>query len=176
MAGGARGFAAALTVLMLAGCVTVPVPAGPSVLVMPAPGKPLDLFQAEDASCRYWAQQQIGASPQDVANQNAAAGAAVGTAMGAVVGAAIGSASGHAGEGAIIGAGSGLLLGASSGAEYGSAYAWEVQHRYDIAYQQCMYANGNVLPGMQRRVWSIPPPPAGGPQPYLLPPPPPPGR
>jgi hypothetical protein len=159
----------------------MPTPAGPGVMVLPTPGKPLDLFQAEDFSCRQWASQQIGMSPQDVANQNAANAAAAGTIVGATVGAVIGSASGHAAEGAIIGAGSGLLVGASSGAESGAASGWEVQRRYDIAYQQCMYANGNVIPGMTRRVWRTPPPPPGGYYPppsgyqrYPPPPPPPP--
>lgn len=164
--------------LALGGCATVPTPAGPSVMVLPTPGKPLDLFQEEDYYCRQWARQQIGLSPQDVANQTAANAAAAGTVVGAALGAAIGSASGHAGEGAIIGAGSGLLAGAASGAESGAAYGWEVQRRYDIAYQQCMYANGNVLPGMTYRAWRLPPPPpeqdASPPsQPQRYPPPPP---
>jgi hypothetical protein len=177
---GRRCFALFLAALSLGGCATAPTPAGPSVMVLPTPGKPLDLFQAEDYSCRQWASQQIGMSPQDVANQNAANAAAVGTIVGATLGAVVGSASGNAAEGAIIGAGSGLLVGASSGAESGAAAGWEAQRRYDSFYQQCMYANGNVLPGMTRRVWRTPPPPPGGyysrpprPQGYLPPPPPP---
>jgi hypothetical protein len=175
---GRRWFALFLAALSLGGCATVPTPAGPSVLVLPTPGKPLDLFQAEDLSCRQWASQQIGMSPQDVANQNAANAAAAGTMVGATLGALVGSASGNAAEGAIIGAGSGFLVGASAGAEAGAASGWEVQRRYDNLYQQCMSANGNVLPGMTRRVWSTPPPPPGGyysrphrPQGYLPPPP-----
>jgi hypothetical protein len=181
MTSGTKGLALFLAALSLGACATMPVPAGPGVMVLPAPGKPLDLFQAEDYSCRQWAQRRIGMSPQEVANQNAANAGAVGAVVGAVVGAAIGSASGQAGEGAIIGAGSGLLMGASEGAQSGAAYGWEYQRQYDVAYQQCMYANGNVIPGMTRRVWrSPPPPPSGGyppppgPQSYPPPPPPPP--
>ena len=181
---GRRCFALLLAVLSLGGCATAPTPAGPSVTVLPTPGKPLDLFQSEHYSCMEWANQQIGMSPQDVANQNTANAAAAGTMIGATLGAVIGSASGNAAEGAILGAGSGLLVGASAGAEAGAASAWEVQRRYDILYQQCMYANGNVLPGMTRRAWSAPPPPPPGvyyppppaPRGYSpAPPPPPPG-
>ncbi len=61
----------------LCGCATVP--AGPSISVLPAPGKPFEVFQADDAACRQWAQQQIGgASPGAAAGQSTAGGAAVG--------------------------------------------------------------------------------------------------
>lgn len=142
----------------LAGCATVP--AGPSVMVLPPQGKPFEVFQADDATCRQWAQQRIGLSPQDTMNQNTATGAAVGTAVGAGVGALIGSASGHAGSGAAIGAGTGLLIGASSGASEGQYYGNEAQRRYDNAYMQCMYANGNIIPGVKRSPRrALPPPP-----------------
>ncbi len=45
--------------------------------------------------------------------------------------------------------------------------AWMMQRRYDIAYQQCMYSRGNMIPG------ASPPPGGSAPPP---PPPPPPGR
>ena len=148
-----------LALLLAGACATVP--AGPSVMVLPAPGKPFDLFQAEDAMCRQWAGQRIGLSPQETINKNTATGAAVGTAVGAGLGAAVGAASGHAGSGAVIGAAGGLLVGASSGAESGRYYGLEAQRRYDIAYQQCMYAQGNTIPGVirTRRVYRLPPPP-----------------
>jgi uncharacterized protein YcfJ len=130
-------------------------------MVMPPPGKPFEVFQAEDITCRQWARQQIGLTPQETVNQNTASGAAVGTAVGAGLGAAIGAASGKAGAGAAIGAASGLLVGMASGANAGQVYGWEAQRRYDIAYQQCMYANGNIVPGVRRsyRVQRTPPPP-----------------
>ena len=171
--------------MLAAGCATVPT--GPSVMVMPAPGKPFDLFQAEDVTCRQWARQQIGLTPQETVNQNTAAGAAIGTAVGAGLGAAIGAASGHAGGGAAIGAAGGLLVGAASGSDAGRYYGYEAQRRYDIAYEQCMYANGNIVPGVRRyyRVQSAPPPPPppgldpAAPDvspPDFMPPPPPPAR
>jgi hypothetical protein len=56
---------------------------------------------------------------------------------------------GHAGTGAAIGAGTGLLGGAAVGANADQAAGWNAQRRYDIAYQQCMYAKGNQVPGFQ---------------------------
>jgi len=49
-----------LSLLALSGCETLPI--GPSVLVLPARGKPFEVFQAEVADCRQWANQQIGGS------------------------------------------------------------------------------------------------------------------
>ena len=155
-----HGILLALTLLVVGACATVPT--GPSVMVLPPPGKPFDQFQAEDATCRQWARQQIGLSPQETINQNAATGAVLGTAIGAGLGAAIGATSGRAGAGAAIGAGSGLLVGTTSGASAGQIYGQEAQRRYDIAYEQCMYANGNIIPGMRgvsRRQSTLPPPP-----------------
>ncbi len=151
-----------LALTMLAGCVTMPT--GPSVTVMPGTGKTFEEFQADDAVCRQWAGRQIGIAPQEVAGQNTAAGAVAGTAIGAGLGAALGAASGNVGAGAAIGAGSGLLIGTAAGASSGQAYGWEAQRSYDIAYMQCMYAKGNQIPGVARRVRRapqapVPPPP-----------------
>ena len=75
------------------------MPTGPSVMVMPGPGKPFEIFVADDGLCRQWAQQQIGGvSPSETANQNLANGAILGTLLGAGVGAAIGAATGGAGR------------------------------------------------------------------------------
>jgi hypothetical protein len=66
------------------------------------------------------------------------------------------------GTGAAIGAGTGLLFGTLAGSERGYYYERSVQRRYDIAYQQCMYAKGNQIPGMvepTRRVYRRTPPP-----------------
>jgi hypothetical protein len=144
-----------LAILTLSGCVTMPT--GPGVMVLPGSGKSFEQFQTDDAVCRQWAGGQIGLPPQAVANQNTATGAVAGTAIGAGLGAAIGAASGHAGPGAAIGAASGLLLGSASGASEGQSSGWETQRRYDIAYQQCMYAKGNQIPGFSRS--SSPQPP-----------------
>jgi hypothetical protein len=144
---------------LLAGCATVP--AGPSVAVWPPPQKPFEVFQAEDSTCRQWALQQIGGeSPDAAAQKSFAGGTTISTLVGAGIGALIGWAYGNAGAGAAIGAGSGLLVGGMASTEpaYGTKY--ELQRRYDIAYQQCMYAKGNLIPGSgQRSSRSYPPPP-----------------
>jgi hypothetical protein len=178
-----RSILITFALLIAGGCATIPN--GPSVMVLPPPGKPFDQFQADDIACRQWSRQQIGLTPQETVNKNTATGAAIGTVVGAGLGAAIGSASGNAGAGAAIGAASGLLVGTATGADSGQVYGWEAQRRYDIAYQQCMYANGNLIPGMRRFhhvLMTPPPPPPTGTettppdfyQPQNAPPPPPP--
>jgi len=164
-----------LAVVALGGCATVPT--GPSVMVWPAPGKPLEVFQSDDAVCRQWASQQVGAQPSDTANKTLASGAAVGTILGAGLGAAIGAASGQVGVGLGIGAASGALLGTAAGMGPASGSGYEVQRRYDNAYMQCMYTKGNQVPGVvrtyRRAAPPPPPPPAYAPPPYSVYPPPP---
>ncbi len=109
-------------VVALGGCATLPT--GPSVMVLPAPGKSFEQFQAEDAVCRQWAAQQVG-PPGAPATQKTAVGAAVGTAIGAGLGAGLGALAGHAGTGAAIGAGTGLLTGAAAGANADQAAGME---------------------------------------------------
>ena len=154
---------------VLAGCAAT-IPNGPSVAVMPAPGKPFDVFVAEDNVCRQFAQQSIGTSANQAATESAAKSMAVGTAVGAVAGALAG---GH--EGAGTGAAIGLLGGAAVGSDQGRYSGYEAQRRYDIAYEQCMYAKGNQLPQASRYqprvIYSQPPAPS-----YYPPPPPPSGQ
>jgi len=159
--------AAIAAVLVVSGCATMP--SGPSVLVLPGPGKPFEQFQTDDYVCRRWAEQQIGMTAQETANENTVKGAAVGTVIGAGAGALLGAATGHAGAGAAIGAGSGLLVGTAAGQEYG----WQMQQRYDYSYVQCMYSKGNEVPGAvhQYRIRKRypPPPPSSVPPDYVPP-------
>ena len=154
-----QGLLLLLTVLGLSGCATMPT--GPTVSVMPSPGKPFEVFMADDNVCREWAQRQIGGtSPSQTANENTASGAAIGTLVGAGLGALIGSTTGNVGAGAAIGAGAGLLGGTAVGSNAGAASGYDLQRRYDIAYQQCMYSKGNQIPGVQRqpaRAYTPPP-------------------
>lgn len=157
-------FFSGMLLLFLSGCVTVP--GGPSVMALPGSGKSFDQFQEDDYVCRSWAGDRVGLPSQEIANQNTVTGAVAGTAIGAGLGAALGALSGNAGAGAAIGAASGLLFGTAAGADAGQAYAWDAQRRYDIAYQQCMYAKGNQVPGSRRSYRrsyraAIPPPPPG---------------
>ena len=149
-----------LAMLLISGCASPPI--GPSVMVLPAPGKPFDAFQADDYACRRWAEQQVGISPNAAAGQHLAGGAAAGTLLGAGLGAAIGAASGHPAEGAAVGAASGLLAGTAAASGPAYAAGAEVQMRYDNAYQQCMYSRGNQIPGVSRRGSAPPPPPPPG--------------
>ncbi len=157
--------------LVLGGCVTVPT--APTVMVLPGPQKSFEQFQTDGMSCQQYAQNVV--APQGVAAaNNAAANAAVGTALGAAAGAIIGSATGQAGQGAAIGAGTGLLFSAPGTSNMAYASSWQMQRGYDMAYVQCMYARGNLLPGqaVARRtpVYSYPPPnyppPSGAPSGY----------
>jgi hypothetical protein len=45
-----------LAVVAVSACSTIPT--GPSVTVWPGPGKPLEVFQSDDAVCRKWASQR----------------------------------------------------------------------------------------------------------------------
>lgn len=156
-------YAFGLIILLLCGCATIP--SGPSVMVLPNYGKSFEVFQSEDLSCRNWAALQTGVTPGDAVNRNLVGGAAIGSLMGAGLGAAIGAATGNAGAGAAIGAATGLIGGTSTASGPAYASGWEFQRRYDIAYQQCMYAKGNQLPGVtqaSKRSFVPPPPPPPG--------------
>jgi hypothetical protein len=150
--------------LMLAGCVTLPV--GPNVAVLPASEKPQEVFVADDAACREYAAQQTGLTQPHIMAQHelrsAVLGPLLGGAAGAALGAAFGAAAGNAGLGAATGAGAGLVLGTAGGAAAGSGAAGGLQGRYDRAYQQCMAAKGNQVPGVPRLA---PSPPSTGPSP-----------
>lgn len=146
---------AALLSMALAGCASMP--SAPSVAVMPAPNKPFEVFQEDNAICLDFAQRQIGgivAAP-DRATTSALAGAALGAAAGALLG--------QSGQAAGIGAGVGLLLGAADANDDWDDRNYRsngLQHRYDIAYQQCMYSKGNQVPGYVYQGMSTPLPPS----------------
>lgn len=117
-----------LFLLIFGGCATLPT--GPSVRVMPAPGKPFDQFMAEDAICRQCAEKQIGMSPQEISDQNAVSEAAAGTA---------------------IGASSGQVYGAEAQRRYDNVY---VQCMYSKGNQ----VPGSVARPLRRYAPSYPPP------------------
>jgi len=150
---------AGLACVLLAGCATVPQ--GPDVAVMPAPGMPYAAFRQDDARCRAYASRSAGARPSDVAANSTASGAIIGAAAGALLG-SLGSSDG---DGAAPGAVSGMLVGGTMGAARGQAAAATLQHRYEIAYEQCMYSAGDQVPRARvrrrrsTRAWYPPPPP-----------------
>lgn len=129
---------AALAALALGGCATLP--SGPSAtLALPGAGKTFAAFRADDAACRQYALAQVGGqTPNQVATSNTVASAAVGAVLGGLVGAA----AGHDGS-AAFGAATGALFGTAIGSGTAAESAYALQHHYDAAYQQCMYAKGN---------------------------------
>lgn len=150
-----------IPIALLAGCVSVPN--GPSTAALPGNGKNMDQFQADDITCRNYA-QSLNGNASDSQADSVARSAALGTVVGAVAGAAIGG-----GRGAGVGAGTGLLFGTAAGADAGNQAAYGTQRRYDQSYLQCMYSKGDRVP-MNGRVVSQNPQ-----RPQYPPPPPPPG-
>ncbi|MGH8428194.1 MAG: glycine zipper family protein [Gammaproteobacteria bacterium] len=142
-----------LTAIVLAGCAQTPT--GPTVAVWPPPGKPFDVFRTDDAVCRQYATTNVNS---DAANNSAAAHVAIGTVVGAAAGALIGDSSQAAG----VGAGVGLLAGSASAAQTSQQGNWSGQQRYNIAYEQCMYSRGNLIPGAPQQPYYPPPPPPHG--------------
>lgn len=179
-----------LSSVLLIAC-TPTLPTGPSVAVMPGKEKSFEAFQNDNATCMQFARVQIGIDPQQQSDRSVVAGAATGALLGAAAGAALGDSSHAAG----VGAGAGLLMGAAVGNNNAVRSTRELQSRYDLAYQQCMYTKGNQLPRVAHyRAVSYPapayyppppyyaepyyrsyPPPPRYPQSGYYPPPPPPG-
>ncbi|BEU28445.1 glycine zipper domain-containing protein [Paraburkholderia sp. 22B1P] len=129
----------------LAGCADVP-PSYPTVMALPASGKSIQAFQADDLSCRNYAAQIV--DPVVAAHPAASSGIAapaLGTAGGATAGALIGAGTGNAGMGAAIGAGAGLLLGSAAGLKQHRNSEAALQRRYDNAYSQCMITKGDSI-------------------------------
>ncbi|HXE49253.1 MAG TPA: glycine zipper family protein [Ramlibacter sp.] len=147
--------AIALASLVLAACA--PMPVAPTVTVMPGANKPFEVFMQDDQLCRGWAAHSVGQPGNDAAAQQLVGSTVAGAVIGGLIGAAVGD---HRSAGA--GAAVGTLVGATAGANQSAAVGWNAQRSYDIAYQQCMYSKGNLLP--QSRF--------GG-YPYPYPPPPP---
>ena len=152
--------------LLVAGCAQMPT--GPSVAVMPAANKPFEVFMQDDQLCRGWAGHSVGLAGHDPAAEQFVASTLTGAAIGAVAGAVVGG-HGNAGAGAAIG----TVFGASAGTNQSAGTAWNAQRRYDIAYQQCMYSKGNLVPNYGYGTYHYPAP---APAPGALPPPPPPQR
>ena len=147
-----RVLSAAMAAGVLAACVQLPN--GPSVAVMPPPGKPFEVFMADEHLCRDFATRSIGTSVSEAAAASMAGSVALGTAIGAVAGALAG---GH--EAAGGGAAAGAVFGTAVGVNQAAYTGREEQRRYDIAYSQCMYSRGNVLPGQTAPAYVPPPAP-----------------
>lgn len=132
-----RRYVAILFSFFLAGCVTAPV--GPHVAVMPAKGKTLEQFKADDQTCKAYAQAQIGDDLEKDSAMNTLMDMAIGGAAGALGGQAIG----HNTKGTVAGAGIGMSAGLATGAYQANKASDDAQIRYDNAYQECMHAKGH---------------------------------
>ena len=153
-----RTFFLFLLVIALAGCATGPT--GPTVSVIPAPGKPFEVFQAEDAGCRQWAEQQInGMNPAQTANQKDCRrcsnrhgrGRGPRRARRVCLGTRRSRSSHRRSDGPRRWCG--------CGQQCGRSLRIALQRRYNTAYTQCMYSKGNQVPGAYRPVSATPPPP-----------------
>ncbi|WP_233140551.1 glycine zipper family protein [Acetobacter sp. DsW_063] len=137
---------------LLSACVSTPD--GPTVPVMPPPGKEASRFTQEAAFCKYQATKAVDGQAAK-ANGRAVLGTLLPIVIGAGLGAAIGSAVGnpwsgsYAGEGAGIGAGSGLLVGGGvAAASSEGGVQGRIQNQYDNTYAACMLTYGNAILGM----------------------------
>ncbi len=126
-----------LAAALLSGCTTPPM--GPTAVVMPAPGKPFEVFAQDQGMCKQFADSEVdgGATVSNLKQFgtvaiNAAIGAGVGDAMRGRTGAEFGGALG--------------AIGGMGAAANGAAHdQYSLQGRYNLAYTQCMYARGNQL-------------------------------
>ena len=132
-----------LSNLVLTACVSAPT--GPTITVMPREGKPFEVFKKEDQECREFAQNSV----QD-GNSAALKAGAISAATGAAIGAAAGAMyQGGSGPNVGTGAAIGMVGGAAVGAMGASNKETQAQTQYNTAYQQCMYAKGNQVPGFK---------------------------
>jgi hypothetical protein len=161
-----------IPIAFLAGCASVP--SGPGVMVLPGSGKNFDQFRFDDYECRQYASSQIGGNtPDQAATDSGVKSALVGAAVGTVAGAALGG-----GRGAVAGAGIGTAGGALAGTGAANRSSYTLQQRYDMGYQQCMYAKGHQIPMAGRydrtsRPAASPSAPSPSSRPSAPPPPPP---
>jgi len=131
-----------LSIALLSGCTTAPM--GPTALVMPAPGKPFDVFAQDQAMCKQFAGGEVdgGATMSNVKQLGTLA---VSAALGGGLGEAV-----RGNRGAEVGGAVGAIAGGAT-ATRGSAHdQTSLQGRYDLAYVQCMYSRGNQIAGAAR--------------------------
>jgi hypothetical protein len=153
-----------LELLSLSACVAAP-PLELHAQMIPTPGKPPDLFAAEDEQCRGQAEQSLDAnSPTDTVVGSALGGALIGAAAGNVMS---GRHYDRTGSGALAG----LVVGTAVGLNRTAAVNHAAQRRYDRVYERCMVGKGNRFPGVvYRQSAPLPPPPPSAALSYPPPP------
>jgi len=125
------------TTLLFAACASTPM--GPTVQALPAPGKPFEVFQADQATCKQYADDQVRGQAER-ANTTGVLEGVGGTILGAGLGAAVGG-----GHGAAVGAAGGAIAGTAVGANTSGHDQHGIQVQYNNAYTQCMSAKGNQI-------------------------------
>ena len=139
------GFLLVAVVPLLGACVTVP--GGPSVMVLPGSGKPFEVFQADDDSCRQWASHRSGRVPNEPVTGGVHRCDYRDPAW-------RGARRRHRRRSRQSGPGRGrrcrerFFFGTATGASADAQTGMSMQQRYDTAYTQCMYAKGNQIPGL----------------------------
>jgi hypothetical protein len=138
---GTQRCAAIAACLALGACSNMP-PNEPSVMVLPGSGKSFEEFRADNDICKQFASSQVGGNtPGGIGLDSGVRSAALGTLLGASAGVAA-----NGGRGASVGAGAGLALGGLAGTGAAETAGSHLQRRFDIGYQQCMYAKGHRIP------------------------------
>lgn len=150
---------------LLTGCAQTPL--GPTVQVMPGPGKSFDAFQTDQSSCKVFAANQVRGQAEQ-SNQRAVGAAVLTTLLGAGLGAAAGGGWGAAGQGAGIGAAAGAATGTAVGADMSASDQYNIQVQYDNSFSQCMYSKGEMVPGYAPIASASGPVAYGGPDPALV--------
>ena len=131
-----------LAAVLLSGCATSPL--GPTAMVMPASGKPFEVFARDQALCKQFAGGEVDGGAT-MSNLKQLGTAAVSTVLGAGLGAAV-----RGGRGARIGSATGAMVGAAAAARGSAVDQYSLQGRYDLAYTQCMYSRGNQVAAVAR--------------------------
>jgi hypothetical protein len=137
-------FLAVGVIATLAGCTSTPL--GPTVPVMPGPGKSIESFQSDNAACKAYASEEVKGQA-DAANQHAIGTALLVTVLTGGLGAATGGIVGNAGAGAAVGAATGAGMGSVMGGASSSNDQFNIQQQYNNAFSQCMYAKHDQVPG-----------------------------
>ncbi len=131
--------ASLIAAVFISGCATAPM--GPTALVMPAQGKPFEVFAQEQAMCKQFAGGEVDGDAT-MMNLKQFGSAAISTALSAGLGAAV-----RGQRGAEVGGAMGAMVGAASASNGSARDQNNLQGRYNLAYTQCMYSRGNQIAG-----------------------------
>ena len=142
--------------LLVSGCAQTPL--GPTVQVMPGPGKSFDQFTYDQAGCKQFAEGAVAGQAQN-ANTRGVGAAAITTVLGAGLWGSHWRRPRRRDRRGERRTGRRRDRRGTSSNEQGG-----IQAQYDNAFAQCMYAKGNMVPGYGPMMVNAPtsaPPPSG---------------